>query len=76
MIKGVSVEPNTLLSEREAAKVLGCTVFCLRAWRQKRVGVPHFRVGRLCRYRMSDLQTFLMEHRVEPVVKPTTSAAQ
>jgi Helix-turn-helix domain len=76
MTKGVSVGPHTLLSEREAATVLGCSVFCLRAWRRKRVGVPHFRIGRLCRYQMSDLQTFLMEHRVEPVVKSTTSATQ
>lgn len=64
----VSVDPNALLSERDASKVLGCTIFCLRAWRRKKVGVPHYRVGRLCRYRMSDLQTFLLEHRVEPAV--------
>jgi hypothetical protein len=76
MEKKTLLNQDRLVSEGEAAGILGCSIFCLRAWRRKRIGVPHFRVGRLCRYRMSDLQTFLMEHRVEPVVKPTTSANQ
>jgi hypothetical protein len=62
------LERDALVSEREAAKILGCTPYCLRAWRTKKIGVPHFRVGRLCRYRVSDLQDYLMRHRVEPVL--------
>jgi hypothetical protein len=54
------------VSEVEAAEFLGVTKFCLRSWRTKKTGVPYVRVGRLCRYRISDLQQFLDAHRVEP----------
>jgi hypothetical protein len=58
--------PEKVVSENEAAQFLGVTKFCLRSWRTKKTGVPYVRVGRLCRYRVSDLQQFLDAHRVEP----------
>jgi hypothetical protein len=58
--------PDSLVSEVEAAEILDVTKFCLRSWRTKKIGVPYVRVGRLCRYRVSDLQQFLDAHRVEP----------
>jgi len=69
-----SLDSNALVSEREAAKILGCTTFCLRAWRSKGIGVPHFRVGRLCRYRVADLQTYLDQHRIDPAMENPTSS--
>ncbi len=70
-----AVVDDALVSEREAAKILGCTVSCLRAWRTRRIGVPHYRVGRLCRYRVSDLQEYLTQHRVDPGAPPTVTLA-
>jgi hypothetical protein len=58
--------PDAVVSEVEAAEFLGCTKYCLRSWRTKKIGVPYLRVGRLCRYKISDLQSFLNAHRVEP----------
>jgi hypothetical protein len=57
---------DSLVSEIKAAEFLGVTKFCLRSWRAKKIGVPYVHVGRLCRYRISDLQQFLDAHRVEP----------
>ena len=70
-----ALDPEALVSETEAAKFLGCTKFCLRSWRTKKIGVPYVRVGRLCRYRISDLQQFLDAHRVEPVGEKITPKA-
>lgn len=58
--------PDAVVSEDGAAEFLGCTKYCLRSWRTKKINVPYLRIGRLCRYRISDLQDFLTAHRVEP----------
>jgi len=62
---------KTLLSvdEYEAAKLLGCTVSCLRAWRFRKVGPRFIRIGRLVRYRVSDLQDYQELHLVNPATE-------
>jgi hypothetical protein len=73
MIISNSIAAEALVSEREAATILGCTVSCLRAWRTRGMGVPHYRVGRLCRYSVSDLHDYLKSHRVEPAATGTSA---
>ena len=54
-----------VLNEREAAAVVGCSVALLRKWRLFREGPSYVKIGRLVRYRQSDLDAFLESHLVE-----------
>jgi predicted DNA-binding transcriptional regulator AlpA len=53
-----------VLNEREAAVVVGCSVALLRKWRLFREGPSYVKIGRLVRYRQSDLDAFLEAHLV------------
>ena len=57
--------PERLVSEGRAAEILGCSVYAMRSWRGRKVGPPYVRVGRLVRYRLSDIQKFIEAGRVE-----------
>jgi hypothetical protein len=59
------LDPDSLVGEIKAAEFLGVTKFCLRSWRNRKINVPYCRVGRLVRYRVSDLTAFLAAHRIE-----------
>jgi hypothetical protein len=63
-LEGFSINP--LLDERDAARVLSCSIAVLRKWRLLRKGPAYCRVGRLVRYRKSDLVAYLQANRVEP----------
>ena len=54
----------SILNEREAAAVVGCSVALLRKWRLFCEGPSYVKIGRLVRYRMEDLDAFLDSHRV------------
>jgi len=57
-------ERRTRLSVKEAAPILGVSVFTVRAWiRQRRL--PFHRLGRRIVLDPSDLERFLGAHRVE-----------
>tara|TARA_Y100000389_G_C17448954_1_gene513415 strand:+ start:969 stop:1178 length:210 start_codon:yes stop_codon:yes gene_type:complete len=52
--------PNQLLSRRQASEYLGVKENTLAIWAcNKRYGLPVIKVGRLCKYRLSDLDKFL-----------------
>ena len=54
--------PNQLLSRRQAAEYLGVKENTLAIWAcNKRYNLPVVKVGRLCKYRVSDLDNFLNE---------------
>ena len=54
--------PNQLLSSKQAAKYLGVKENTLAIWAcNKRYNLPVVKVGRLCKYRVSDLDNFLNE---------------
>jgi len=57
---------NHLIDEREAAKVLCCSVATLRKWRLLGNGPAYIKVGRLVRYSEADLATYLDANRKEP----------
>jgi predicted DNA-binding transcriptional regulator AlpA len=48
-----------LLTEDQASKVLQCTKAALRRWRRERRGPRFVKLGRLIRYRQSDLESFI-----------------
>lgn len=54
----------SLFDERQAAKVIACSVGLLRRWRLFGEGPAYCKIGRLVRYRQDDLVAFLESHRV------------
>jgi predicted DNA-binding transcriptional regulator AlpA len=54
-----SEDQARLLTEREAADLLTLSVKTLWNWRLSGYGPPHLKVGRLVRYRQSDLKAWL-----------------
>jgi excisionase family DNA binding protein len=48
-------DPNPLLCEIYAAKLLAVSSRTLQAWRRKEYGPPFVRVGRAIRYRQADV---------------------
>jgi hypothetical protein len=55
-----------LYDEREAARMMSCSVALLRKWRLFGEGPAYCKIGRLVRYRQQDLGAFLDQNRVEP----------
>jgi hypothetical protein len=53
------VEQLRLLTEREAASFLGCSVAFLRRCRLFRTGPVYAKLGRLVRYRLADLEEYV-----------------
>jgi hypothetical protein len=54
-----------LLSRKEAARYLGMSPHTLAVWAcTKRYPLPFIRVGRLAKYRLADLQAFLVSRTV------------
>ncbi len=66
-----TVQPcEALHGEDHVATILGVRVKTLQAWRVRGAGPAFIRVGRLVRYRPSDLQRWIESRRV-----PSTSEA-
>ena len=56
---------NELLSQRQVAARLGLSARTIEGWRARGVGPPFLRLSaRAVRYRTSDLEQWLDEHRV------------
>jgi predicted DNA-binding transcriptional regulator AlpA len=56
-------DPDALLTERQAAELLGFTARSLQAWRYRGDGPQYVRVGaRGIRYRRQDLQEWIKAH--------------
>jgi excisionase family DNA binding protein len=51
-----------LVTEREAAEMLGVRPRTLQAYRLSGGGAPFVKLGRLVRYRISDLEAWAAEH--------------
>lgn len=56
-----------LLSEKQTADWGNWSIALLRKWRQSRRGPRYLKIGKLIRYRESDLETFLRKHTREPI---------
>jgi excisionase family DNA binding protein len=54
-----------LLNTTQAAEYLGTTTGTLEVWRSaKRYNIPYIKVGRLVRYRLSDLDDFIRSRTI------------
>ncbi len=61
----VTIDYPTLLTREEAAAYLGLRPQTLAIWAMNgRYGLPHIKVGRLCKYRRTDLDKFLERRTV------------
>lgn len=57
---------HNLLSNDEAAEVLGVDRKTLPVWRStKRYNLPYIKVGRLVKYRLEDLEAFLNQRTIK-----------
>jgi excisionase family DNA binding protein len=53
-----------MLNERDAAKLLNCSVGLMRKWRLHGGGPAYHRLGRLVRYTETDLLAYIESNRV------------
>jgi hypothetical protein len=54
------------VSDTEAAKIIGSSPQTLRNWRHQGRGPAYSKKGRMVRYRVQDLLTFMADGRIEP----------
>lgn len=57
-------EKAGILTEKQAAQVLGLSTRTLQLRRQQGKQPPYFKIGRSVRYHLQDLKDFLAQHRV------------
>ena len=57
-----NINNNQLLTRRQASEYLGVKENTLAVWVcNKRYNLPIIKIGRLCKYRLSDLEKFIEE---------------
>jgi hypothetical protein len=56
---------DRFVSDKEVAKITGRAVQTLRNDRFRKQGIPYSKIGRLCRYRLSDVLAFCESKRIE-----------
>ena len=61
---------DTYLNENDVAEMLKISVWTLRSNRAKKKGLPYVKHGRTVRYRLSDIQEYMEEHKIEPEETP------
>lgn len=61
---------NPLLTRKDAARYLGVSVSTLARWAMQGTGPAYSKAGQV-RYRLSDLDAFIEEHRIQPVRSET-----
>lgn len=59
-----------LLTEKQVAQILSCTVSALRKWRRERRGPKFTKLYRLIRYRDCDVASFVEQHLCDSNVQP------
>ncbi len=55
---------DRLLNQKEVAAWLGCSEAFLEQARFRKTGIPVVRIGRNCRYKVSDVQRYIDQHTV------------
>lgn len=67
MLRNLNQNPvSVLLSRDQAAKYLGVSVSTLANWAStRRFNLPYVRVGRSVKYRLSDLDAFILSGEVD-----------
>ena len=63
-----AIAESALLNERQAAELLGVAPQTLTVWRlRKSYPLPYVKLGRVIRYRLSDIETFIRGRLVNGV---------
>ena len=62
-----------ILNERQVQEVYGFTIAYLRRARRERRGPRFLKVGKLVRYRRSDIEAYLSAHAVETNSRATVA---
>jgi len=57
---------DNMLNDREAAQLLGKRVQTLRNWRSLKRGPAYIKLGRSVKYRIEDLQEYILRSRIDP----------
>ncbi len=57
---------QSLIDEKEAARILGLSVITLRNFRCQRRGPSYYKIGKAVRYSLDDLMDFIKERRITP----------
>lgn len=57
------------LTEKQAAKLLGLSHRTLQKYRQECEPPPYIKIGRAVRYLPADLDKFLEDNRITPILK-------
>jgi predicted DNA-binding transcriptional regulator AlpA len=60
----IAHDPDSALTENQAAEFLGLSVRTLQAWRVRGGGPRYAKLGRAVRYRRSELVSFQQAHTV------------
>lgn len=60
---------TTIVTELQAAKILGLSVQTLRNYRYLRTGPPYVKLGRAVQYLVEDLEKYLAARRIVPGTK-------
>jgi excisionase family DNA binding protein len=61
------MSPANRLTNKQAAEYLGITAGTLHVWRcERRYPIPFLRIGSKIRYRLEDLDAFLLSRLVKP----------
>lgn len=60
-------DPARLLTPAQAAGILNIPVSTLARWRSERRELPYVKVGKLIRYRRTDLDAWVGAHTVPPL---------
>jgi hypothetical protein len=55
---------NDLLSQEQAARILGVKPQTMAAWRHRSEGPVYFKIGTLAKYRLADLENFIDQQKV------------
>lgn len=71
------MQHDTLMSSEEVADYLGVTKWTVNRWRcGESVNLPFVRIGRVVRYKLSDVKSFLKKYYTKPIkVKGDVSIA-
>ena len=64
------INPSKLVNEHEAAQVLAVSVAALRRWRVEGRGPAFVKIERAVRYRLSDVESYLLSRTVRPTQVP------
>jgi hypothetical protein len=62
-----------LLTERELAQILGCSLSKLRSDRWKGIGIPYLKLSKSVRYWEDDAEAYCQAHRIDPQARRNTS---